>query len=67
MPVFVDVDEPGPLDPEQTEQILRAHGNIHYMAPVQLLGQAIDLDHLKSLVRLSSRLLRTVLKPLGSL
>lgn len=49
VPVFIDVDERGMLDLGLVEKLLERNGLIHWMVPVHLYGQCMDLGRLRQL------------------
>jgi dTDP-3-amino-3,4,6-trideoxy-alpha-D-glucose transaminase len=49
VPVFVDTDRQGLIDLDQCRDLLKRRSDIHFMVPVHLYGQALDLRQLASL------------------
>lgn len=49
MPVFVDVDELGRIDLQQSRDLLQRDGSIRFFIPVHLYGFALDMQELAKL------------------
>ena len=50
VPVFVDVDDNGNLDLNQSREVLKRDRSIRFLLPVHLYGNPLDLEQLAALI-----------------